>query len=718
MAAIPQWALDLQNLHAGRVARQFILHFNITDHIIDMEREIYDESTPPRRVRLGNPVGEPIPFRTYLHKFLRERVNCQAMYSYSLAGGLIADEDRDQGVGLLQREMKGEGWDRLFATLRLARPAGRAGQNGQTSVGREVNDPDLPDDPVEIFRLLGHLLRQRHAAPGVKGPPTTPQEERPIAVIIDYAEKLMPVGVAEGHSVVEQLVAVEVAQRWAVDPLIRLSKNIIILLTTNIGQLAQNIPSHGSGTRTIRVPLPDEHERRAYIQYLMALRQQPGKTGLAPLQESDFDTEPVKQVTKLTGMTQGMRLIDIDNLNRALIMRARNEQKPPVITQGEVQHEKEEVIQSQSEHLLEIVQRDRGFEEIGGLEPLKKYLTRRAGLMLQGSRSPLVPMGLLLAGPPGTGKTIIAEALAKESGFNLVKMRNIQDRWVGSSERNLDMVLNLLKDLYPVVVFIDEIDQAVGRRDTGNSGDSGVSGRMFARILEEMSDPTNRGRILWVAATNRTDILDSALLRRFDRVIPLLVPDEREASLIYITMPRTINKQSGAFSRGGSGLVQYGGDLTLSDEKPPTPRDLACFADIAQRTTERGLTGAGIEIVVRRAFELAEEELLDQKGSLDERDAPVIESHHLHQALDDYKPNHQRDDYDFQSLLAIHACNFLSVLPPLPARPPFTDLFEEEPRSGDAPPGRQGQSPRRRISPEKLNTAIRNVYQKLSLERR
>src|SRR5258708_10596847 len=96
--------------------------------------------------------------------------------------------------------------------------------------------------------------------------------------------------------------------------------------------------------------------------------------------------------------------------------------------------------------------------------------------MKQRSQSPLVPNGLLLAGPPGTGKTIIAEALARESGFNLVKMRNIQDKWIGSSERNLGLVTNLLKDLHPSIVFADEIDQALVRRDNGQSG-GGCGGR-------------------------------------------------------------------------------------------------------------------------------------------------------------------------------------------------------------------------------------------------
>ncbi|HET8846893.1 MAG TPA: ATP-binding protein, partial [Ktedonobacteraceae bacterium] len=339
-----------------------------------------------------------------------------------------------------------------------------------------------------------------------------------------------------------------------------------------------------------------------------------------------------------------------------------------------------EVIQAQSGELLEVVRPERGFNEIGGLESLKRYLRRRTALMRQRSKSPLVPNGLLLAGPPGTGKTIIAEALALESGFNLVKMRNIQDKWIGSSERNLDLVINLLKDLHPVIVFIDEIDQAMVRRDTGQSGDSGVGARMFARILEEMSNAENRGNILWVAATNRADLLDAALLRRFDRVIPLLTPDTHESCRIFATMLSMIIKQS-----GGSIDVRYSGELEQSnrrdeqDRPDPTSEDLEKFRSIAERTAEIGITGAGIEIIVRRAIEIAYEEALDAQVSLTEdKRTTSIELHHLSKAFQDFKPNYDRNTYDYQSLLALRACNFYSVIPPLPDSGVYARVREED----------------------------------------
>lgn len=661
----PGWIEDLITFYHGRIARQFVLHFNITDFVIDLSQRRDSKKGDGGYQREGDVVGidnQLETMREYLHRFLFEAVKCNAIYTYSLAGGLIASDPQQGGVGrALEREIHGPAWQRVIEMWRGLQP-GPQRQPGQPQEGQEVK---LPSNVTENFKLLGHMLRQRYHRPNTG--PDSP--ETPITVILDYVEKLIPFHLGDGQGDREQLQALEVIQRWALDPLIRQTNNLIILLTTNIGQIPANVYAEGSGCRAIRVPLPDEHERKAFIRFKMTK----ARAKLVHLDPTDFGTNRDEQINKLARATQGMRLTDIDNVSRRAIIefRKRNHNNPRFVPGSEimkledVQRAKAEVIEAQSAELLEIVPPVRGFNEIGGLGKLKSYLGKRTRLMLDGKHSPLIPSGLLLAGPPGTGKTIIAEALATESGFNLVKMRSIQDKWVGSSERNLELVLNLLKDLHPVVVFVDEIDQAMVRRDTGQSGDSGVGARMFARILEEMSNPGNRGQILWVAATNRADILDEALLRRFDRVVPLLVPDIKESCSIFASMVNMITKQS-----GGSIKITYGGDLQQSDShdehgrSQPTEKDLDKFLEVATKTAELGLTGAGIEIVVRRAIEMAYEEILDA-GATNTR-VPQIESRHLLEAVKDFKPNHNRLVYDYQSLLAIRACNFQSVIPKLP----------------------------------------------------
>lgn len=656
----PDWIEDLITFYQGRIARQFVLHFNITDYIIDMsERHNLEKEGYTRTGEVVNTTDQPKAMREYIHQFLFETLLCQSIYTYSLAGGLMIDEQAQQNHDTIPRRSEPSpsaqrAYD-TYAAMRLTakkRPPQAANER----------DSELPTDVSENLKLLGQMLRQKHFAS------SSAQREAPIAVILDYAEKLIPYHLGEGQGDREQLQAFEVVQRWALDPNIRQTYNIILLLTTNIGQIPVGVYSEGSGCRAIRVPLPNEHEREAFIRFKMSR----ARPRLVPPHAADFGQSESEQAHRLARATQGMRLMDIDNVSRrAAAEFHKNAQEnrhanPLSLKIEDVQRAKAEVIQAQSAELLEIVPPKRGFDEIGGLENLKQYLRKRTKIMLNGVYSPLVPSGLLLAGPPGTGKTIIAEALATESGFNLVKMRSIQDKWVGSSERNLELVLNLLKDLHPVVVFVDEIDQALVRRDTGQGGDSGVGARMFARILEEMSNATNRGRILWVAATNRADIIDDALLRRFDRVIPLLMPDVQESCRIFATMMTMIVKQS-----GGTLNVRYGGDLMQSGKREqgrsvPTTEDLAKFAVVAKMTATFGLTGASIEIIVRRAVELAYEELLDAETRIDEQHFPSVESRHLSQAVHDFKPNHNRATYDFQSLVAIRACNFHSVIPNLP----------------------------------------------------
>ena len=132
-------------------------------------------------------------------------------------------------------------------------------------------------------------------------------------------------------------------------------------------------------------------------------------------------------------------------------------------------------------------------------------------------------MGYLLCGPVGTGKTFLVECLAGEAGVPVVKLKNFRDRWVGSSEGNLEKIFRLVRALGRCMVFIDEADQSLGRRESG-SGDSGLSGRLYSMIAQEMADTANRGRVLWMLASSRPDLIEVDLKRpgRVDVKVPLL----------------------------------------------------------------------------------------------------------------------------------------------------------------------------------------------------
>jgi SpoVK/Ycf46/Vps4 family AAA+-type ATPase len=133
-----------------------------------------------------------------------------------------------------------------------------------------------------------------------------------------------------------------------------------------------------------------------------------------------------------------------------------------------------------------------------------------------------MPMGYLLCGPVGTGKTYLVECLAGDAGVPVVKLKNFRDKWVGSTEGNLEKIFRLLKGLGRCFVFIDEADQALGTRDAG-TGDSGLSGRIYGMFAEQMSNPANRGRIVWILASSRPDLIEVDLKRpgRVDVKIPI-----------------------------------------------------------------------------------------------------------------------------------------------------------------------------------------------------
>jgi len=146
-----------------------------------------------------------------------------------------------------------------------------------------------------------------------------------------------------------------------------------------------------------------------------------------------------------------------------------------------------------------------------------------------------MPMGYLLCGPVGTGKTFMVECLAGEAGVPVVKFRNFRDKWVGSTEGNLEKIFRLLQALGRCYVFIDEADQALGRRDAA-SGDSNVSGRIYSMMAEEMSNTRNRGRIVWVLASSRPDLIEVDLKRpgRVDVKIPIFPTTTEEESFRLI----------------------------------------------------------------------------------------------------------------------------------------------------------------------------------------
>ena len=182
---------------------------------------------------------------------------------------------------------------------------------------------------------------------------------------------------------------------------------------------------------------------------------------------------------------------------------------------------KKELVEKDTSGLIEFIETPRTLNDICGLDKIKAWLRQDIELWKRNDTGAL-PKGYLLCGPVGTGKTFLVECLAGEACVPIVKMKNFRDKWVGSSEGNLEKIFRLIHALGRCYVFIDEADQALGRRDS-SSGDSGVGGRIYSMLAEEMGSSTNRGKVIWVLASSRPDLIEVDLKRpgRVDVKIPL-----------------------------------------------------------------------------------------------------------------------------------------------------------------------------------------------------
>lgn len=172
------------------------------------------------------------------------------------------------------------------------------------------------------------------------------------------------------------------------------------------------------------------------------------------------------------------------------------------------------------------------WDDIGGLEDVKQQLKEMVEMPLENPEAfrrmgIRPPKGILLYGPPGTGKTLIAKAVATESKANFISIKGpeIMSKWVGESEKAVRQIFKRAKQVAPSIVFLDEIDAIAPKR--GLSGDTKVIERVVNQLLTSMDGLESLDRVTVIAATNRPDIVDPAILRpgRFDRLVLIPVPD-------------------------------------------------------------------------------------------------------------------------------------------------------------------------------------------------
>ena len=235
-------------------------------------------------------------------------------------------------------------------------------------------------------------------------------------------------------------------------------------------------------------------------------------------------------VDALAKISSGLNLV---NLN-VLLSRTRGESRGPDL--GQFRRLKKTMIERQCQGLVTFVEPKHTLEKVVGLEAAKTRLKQDAQWIGEG-RLETAPMGYLICGPVGTGKTFLAECYAGSIGIPCVTLGNFRSKFVGETEGNLEQVLNVLRSLGPVVVIIDEADAALGNREA--EGDSGTSGRVFSMIARQMGNTDYRGKIIWMLLTSRPDLLPIDLKRqgRAEVHIPLFYPqDPAELATMFRVM--------------------------------------------------------------------------------------------------------------------------------------------------------------------------------------
>jgi hypothetical protein len=288
---------------------------------------------------------------------------------------------------------------------------------------------------------------------------------------------------------------------WASETVLAEHQLATFLITENLNDLNPLIVNHPK-TAHVRIPLPTSESLRDVFpifgsRYTTAL--------------AEYQSDLNRPATQLAGAT----LTSIEAL-----LKSKEHAKQP-LRDADLSDLKKDLVEKDCNDLIEFIEPTRTLDDVYGQEAIKDWIRQDVALW-KANDLEAMPMGYLICGPVGTGKTYIVECLAGEAAVPVVKFKNFRDKWVGSTEGNLEKIFRLLHALGRCVVFVDEADQALGQRNAG-SGDSGVGGRVYSMMAKEMSNTRNRGKILWILASSRPDMIEVDLKRpgRVDVKIPL-----------------------------------------------------------------------------------------------------------------------------------------------------------------------------------------------------
>ncbi len=447
----------------------------------------------------------------------------------------------------------------------------------------------LSRDPVKAFDWLERYFVMNIA------------KDLRIVLIIDYAETIIPAEEIGQLDEIDRYCLVTL-NRWSHEPQFTRGDVSVIMMTENLTDINPRLSASPS-TVKVTIPFPDEAVRTRFLEFMA------GREMLL------LD----RQLTaaRMGSLTSGLNLLNLHQL----VAESWQEDRP--VTLDYLRGRKRSIIENEAAGLLEFLETEHDLSFVAGHDFVKKRFKSAARALKQG-RLDVLPMGYLIAGPIGTGKTFMVSAFAGEIGVPMVKLRNFRSKWQGATESNLEKVLNILKAMAPVAVMIDEADAFLGDRDS--EGDSGTSNRVFAQIASFMGNTEYRGKIIWFLITCRPDLLPIDLKRQGRA--------EEHLALFY---PETIDEKIELFE-------------TLQRKLDIKVRDFP-VADIF-KLCKFEVSGADIESLLVRA---------KMNASIENR--TIVTREDMETTIRDFVPPSYPYEIELQNLVAVLECTSREMVP-------------------------------------------------------